>query len=67
MKGVNVENNSNCKYIWESFSDENTTNEYMKKENIEISVEVYTGTKDFTAYTMDLTKKYIDINADYRS
>ena len=39
----------------------------MKKENIEINVEVYTGKKDFTVYTMDLTKKYIDINADYRS
>jgi glutamate N-acetyltransferase/amino-acid N-acetyltransferase len=25
------------------------------------------GLKKFTAYTMDLTKKYIDINADYRS
>ena len=23
--------------------------------------------KNFTAYTMDLTKKYIEINADYRS
>ena len=41
--------------------------EYMKNENIEISVEVNTGKKDFTAYTMDLTKKYIDINSDYRS
>ena len=39
----------------------------MKKENIEISVEVYTGTKDFTAYTMEITKKYIDINVDYRN
>jgi len=25
------------------------------------------GSKNFTAYTMDLTKKYIEINADYRS
>jgi glutamate N-acetyltransferase/amino-acid N-acetyltransferase len=25
------------------------------------------GNKSFTAYTMDLTKKYIEINADYRS
>jgi glutamate N-acetyltransferase/amino-acid N-acetyltransferase len=25
------------------------------------------GSKSFTAYTMDLTKKYIEINADYRS
>ena len=39
----------------------------MKSENIDISVEVFTGKKDFTAYTMDFTKKYIEINADYRS
>ena len=25
------------------------------------------GKKEFTSYTMDLTKKYIEINADYRS
>jgi len=47
--------------------NEEVTSKYMKNENIDISVEVYTGKKDFTAYTMDLTKKYIDINADYRS
>ena len=39
----------------------------MKSENIEISIETFTGKKSFTAYTMDLTKKYIEINADYRS
>ena len=39
----------------------------MKSENIEINVEIFTGKKNFTAYTMDLTKKYIEINADYRS
>ena len=52
--------------LYQNYSEE-VASKYMKKENIEISVEVYTGTKDFTAYTMDLTKKYIDINADYRS
>ena len=41
--------------------------EYMKNSNIEINVSVGSGKKNFTAYTMDLTKKYIDINADYRS
>ncbi|MDA9598568.1 bifunctional glutamate N-acetyltransferase/amino-acid acetyltransferase ArgJ [Candidatus Pelagibacter sp.] len=40
---------------------------YMKNSNIEISVDVACGDKSFTAYTMDLTKKYIEINADYRS
>ena len=39
----------------------------MKGENIEINIETFTGQKNFTAYTMDLTKKYIAINADYRS
>ena len=47
--------------------DEQITANYMKNENIEIGVEVFTGKKNFSAYTMDLTKKYIEINADYRS
>ena len=41
---------------------------YMKEEKkIDINVELNLGKKNFTAYTMDLTKKYIDINGDYRS
>ena len=40
---------------------------YMKNLNIEIKVNVACGNKNFTAYTMDLTKKYVEINADYRS
>tara|TARA_B100001093_G_scaffold513030_1_gene584112 strand:- start:1105 stop:2406 length:1302 start_codon:yes stop_codon:yes gene_type:complete len=40
---------------------------YMKNENIDISVEIFTGSKNFTVYTMDLTKEYIKINSDYRS
>ena len=41
---------------------------YMREEKkIDIDVELNLGKKNFTAYTMDLTKKYIDINADYRS
>ena len=43
------------------------TAEYMKNTNIEINVKIGTGNKSFTAYTMDLTKKYIEINTDYRS
>ena len=38
--------------LYQNYSEE-VASKYMKKENIEISVEVYTGTKDFTAYTMD--------------
>ena len=41
--------------------------DYMKKQSIDISINLNTGSKNFTAYTMDLTKKYIEINADYRS
>ena len=40
---------------------------YMKNPNIEISVDVSNGNKNFTVYTMDLTHKYIEINSDYRS
>ena len=47
--------------------DEKQTANYMKGENIEINIETFTGNKNFTAYTMDLTNKYIEINADYRS
>jgi glutamate N-acetyltransferase/amino-acid N-acetyltransferase len=41
--------------------------DYMKNQSIEISINLNMGSKNFTAYTMDLTKKYIEINADYRS
>ena len=41
--------------------------EYMKGENIDITVDLFTGAKSFTAFTMDFTKNYIEINADYRS
>ena len=47
--------------------NETRTAEYMKNENIDLDIEIFTGKKSFTAFTMDLTKKYIDINADYRS
>jgi len=40
---------------------------YMKNENIDLNIEISTGIKSFTAYTMDLTNEYIKINADYRS
>ena len=41
--------------------------DYIKHSNIEINVNVANGNKNFTAYTMDLTKNYIEINANYRS
>ncbi len=41
--------------------------DYMKNSNIDIQVDASSGNKNFIAYTMDLSKKYIEINADYRS
>ena len=46
---------------------EKDVNEYMKGEKIDISVNLNIGKMNFTVYTMDLTKKYIEINADYRT
>ena len=46
---------------------ENEVADYMKSKTIDISINLNMGLKKFTAYTMDLTKKYIEINADYRS
>ncbi len=41
--------------------------EYMRNEKIDLNVDLSIGSKKFTAYTMDFTKKYIEINSDYRS
>ena len=47
--------------------NEEALTEYIKNDNIDVTVNISNGTKNFTTYTMDLTKKYIEINADYRS
>ncbi len=48
--------------------NENDAAVYMKEEkNIDIIIDLNLGKKNFTAYTMDFTKKYIEINSDYRS
>ena len=47
--------------------DEKKVSEYMQNELLDISVDIGLGKKYFTAYTMDLTKRYIEINSDYRS
>ncbi len=47
--------------------DEEYVSNYMKNDHIDIEVDISIGSKNFTAYTMDLTRKYIEINADYRS
>ena len=38
-----------------------------EEEKIDIIVDLNIGKKYFTVYTMDLTKKYIEINSNYRS
>ena len=52
--------------LFEDYS-ETKISSYMKNKDIDLDIEIFTGTKSFTAYTMDFTKKYIEINADYRS
>ncbi len=49
-----------------SYSEQNLK-EYMKNNLLKIIVEMNLGKKNFTCYTMDLTKKYLEINSDYRS
>jgi len=46
---------------------EGDVSNYMKNKSIDISINLNMGLKKFTAYSMDLTKKYIEINANYRS
>tara|TARA_Y100000591_G_C21797415_1_gene680132 strand:- start:245 stop:1543 length:1299 start_codon:yes stop_codon:yes gene_type:complete len=47
--------------------NESNVAEYMKSGEIKINIQLGSGKKEFEVYTMDLTKKYIEINADYRS
>jgi glutamate N-acetyltransferase/amino-acid N-acetyltransferase len=40
---------------------------YMKRQELEVSVEVGVGRGSATVWTCDLTKEYVAINGDYRS
>jgi glutamate N-acetyltransferase/amino-acid N-acetyltransferase len=40
---------------------------YMKKPELEVTVDVGTGRGSATLWTCDLTKRYVEINGDYRS
>jgi glutamate N-acetyltransferase/amino-acid N-acetyltransferase len=40
---------------------------YMKKPELEVSVDVGVGRASATVWTCDLTKRYVEINGDYRS
>ena len=50
----------------ENYNESDVAN-YIKNEKIDLSISLETGSKNFTTYTMDLTKRYIEINSDYRS
>ena len=47
--------------------DETIISDYMKNYKLGINIDISSGSKFFSAYTMDFTKRYIEINADYRS
>ncbi len=47
--------------------DESEASAYMKRDELVISVDLGLGKAARTVWTCDLTHRYIDINADYRS
>jgi glutamate N-acetyltransferase/amino-acid N-acetyltransferase len=47
--------------------DETVVSEYMKGQNIDITIDIGLGKGQFTVWTCDLTKEYVEINGDYRS
>ena len=47
--------------------NEEVVKEYMRWDAIEINIELNMGKSNFTVYTCDFTKDYIDINTDYRN
>jgi len=50
----------------DNYNEENVK-DYMKWNAIEINIELNMGKSNFTVYTCDFTKDYIDINTDYRN
>jgi glutamate N-acetyltransferase/amino-acid N-acetyltransferase len=47
--------------------DEAKMSAYMKKKELEVSVDVGMGRGSASIWTCDLTKRYVEINGDYRS
>jgi len=47
--------------------DEAKMSAYMKKKELEVSVDVGVGRGSAAMWTCDLTKRYVEINGDYRS
>ena len=48
------------------YSEQKAT-EYLKNSQIDVTIDLGIGNKSWSIYTCDLTKEYIEINADYRS
>ena len=47
--------------------DERKMSAYMKRSELEITVDVGVGRASAAMWTCDLTKRYVEINGDYRS
>jgi glutamate N-acetyltransferase/amino-acid N-acetyltransferase len=47
--------------------DEAKMSAYMKRQDLEVSVDVGIGKATASVWTCDLTKRYVEINGDYRS
>ncbi|MDR3514091.1 MAG: bifunctional glutamate N-acetyltransferase/amino-acid acetyltransferase ArgJ [Caulobacteraceae bacterium] len=47
--------------------DEAKMSAYMKRSELEVSVDVGVGRASASVWTCDLTKRYVEINGDYRS
>ena len=47
--------------------DEDKMSAYMKRQELEVTVDVGMGRASSTMWTCDLTKRYVEINGDYRS
>ena len=50
----------------ENYSELRAT-EHLKQDDIFLGIDVGVGNSSASVYTCDLTHRYIDINADYRS
>lgn len=53
-------------WVAESYREEDGA-DYMQRDEIAITVDLAIGAASKTVWTCDLTKRYIEINADYRS
>ena len=47
--------------------DEAKMSAYMKNQELEVTVDVGVGRSSAVMWTCDLTKRYVEINGDYRS